>query len=303
MRIASLLPSATEIICALGFENQLVGRSHECDFPPSVKHLPILTRSRVPDESSRIIDELVKRQLQKALSIYEVDQVLLKTLKPDFIVTQSLCEVCAVNFSQVQETIRRELSDSTQIIDLQPNQLDDLFEDIRRTGDRLGAPQQAVVVINALRKRMDQIGAAAQAESARPRVACIEWLDPLMDAGNWIPELVDWAGGVDVFGNSGSRSHYLTWEDLLREDPDIIILMPCGFSMSRTKEELPVLTRHPQWGTLAAVQNQRVFLTDGNQYFNRPGPRIVESLRILAEIFHPEKLAPEMQGHGWQIIA
>jgi iron complex transport system substrate-binding protein len=302
-RIVSLIASATEIVCALGFRQSLVGRSHECDFPPSVAELPVCTEPKLrTDVSSAEIDRQVKRILSDALSVYRVDAEKLRELRPDVVVTQSQCEVCAVSLKDVEQALCNWLDSRPQIVSLEPNALADVWQDIRRVADALGASARGGELIARLTQRMSAIAAKARARPQKPTVACIEWIDPLMAAGNWMPELVEMAGGVNLFGAAGKHSPWMTWEQLLQKDPDVIVVLPCGFDIERSRKEMPALTQKPDWADLRAVRNRRVYLTDGNQYFNRPGPRLAESLEILAELFHPNEFHFSHDGTGWQRI-
>lgn len=300
MRIASLLPSSTEIVCALGFETALVARSHECDFPAGVRHLPAVTAPKFdPDGRSYEIDQRVKAILQEATSVYRIDADRLKTLAPEVIVTQAQCEVCAVSLAEVERVACDFLDLPAQIISLEPNALADVFADFQRVADALGVPERGQALVAALQGRMRAI-AAQTAALPRPTVATIEWIDPLMAAGNWMPELVGMAGGHNLFGAAGAHSPWLTWDALTAADPEVIVILPCGYDMATTERELPALTGHPAWRSLRAVQDERVYITDGNQYFNRPGPRLAESLEILAEILHPGRFHFGHEGAGWR---
>jgi iron complex transport system substrate-binding protein len=303
-RIVTLLPSATEIVCALGFEAQLVGRSHECDYPPAVARVPVLTSPRFdPEGSSAEVDQRVKKILSDALSVYRVDAELLRSLKPDVIVTQSQCEVCAVSIRDVEQAAA-ELIDSSppMIISLAPYSLGDVMADIERVGAELGEPERAARLVAALRHRMSTIEQKAAKARRRPTVGCIEWMEPLMAAGNWMPELVMMAGGENLFGDAAQHSPAMKFDRLVAGNPDVILLMPCGFSMDRTVAELDALARQPGWSQLKAVREHQIYSADGNQYFNRPGPRIVESLEILAEILHPEIFRFGHEGTGWRRV-
>lgn len=300
-RIVTLIASATEIVCALGFRDQLVGRSHECDFPASVVGLPVCTEPRLrTGASSREIDAQVKRILSDALSVYRVHTDTLRALQPTVLVTQSQCEVCAVSLRDVESALCNWLESRPQIVSLEPNCLADVWADIRRTAAALDAPQRGEQLIARLQQRMRAIEQRAGTIARKPTVACIEWIDPLMAAGNWMPELVAMAGGINLFGLAGQHSPWMSWEDLRAKDPDVIILLPCGFDIPRTRQEMPALTGRPDWSQLRAGRDRRVFLADGNQYFNRPGPRLVESLEILAELLHPSAFHFGHQGSGWQ---
>jgi iron complex transport system substrate-binding protein len=303
-RAISLIASATEIVCALGFESQMVGRSHECDFPPSVKRLPICTSPKFEVEGlSYEIDERVKAILQEALSVYRVDADLLESLRPTHIVTQSQCEVCAVSLKDVEQAVCQFTSSRPVIVSLEPKALADVWSDIRRVALALNAAERGEELVARLRRRMDETAEKARKASSRPTVACIEWIDPLMAAGNWSPELVEMAGGVNLFGEAGKHSPWMSWEALVAADPDVIFISPCGFDIARTMEETHLLTGKPEWRELKAVREDRVFVADGNQYFNRPGPRLVESLEILAELLHPELFNFGYEGKGWVRLA
>lgn len=303
LRIVSLIASSTEIVCALGGEDWLVGRSHECDFPASVKRLPVCTATKfVTDGTSYEIDQRVKAILQEGLSVYRVDAEKLRQLRPDVIITQTQCEVCAVSLRDVEAAVCELIDSKPQIVSLQPNALADVWTDIMRVAEALGIHERGRMLVKQLQQRMDAIAEAAQALPNKPSVACIEWIEPLMAAGNWMPELVQMAGGINLFGEAGKHSPWMTWEQLCEKDPDIILVLPCGFDIPRTRQEMPVLRQKSEWPQLQAVRNHRVFLADGNQYFNRPGPRLVESLEILAEIFHPKVFSFSHAGAGWQLF-
>ena len=300
-RIVSLIASATEIVCALGLEDQLVGRSHECDFPTSVHRLPVCTEPKFDvTGSSADIDRRVKAVLQDALSVYRVHTDALRELQPDVIVTQSQCEVCAVSQRDVEEAVGRWLDGRPRIVSLAPNALADVWDDIRRVAEALEVLERGQELIGRLRQRMAAIAEQARGLSRRPTVACVEWIEPLMAAGNWMPELVEMAGGVNLFGSAGRHSPWLTWEQLRERDPEVIVVLPCGFDLERTRREMPALSRRSGWEELKAVRAGRVFLADGNHYFNRPGPRLAESLEILAELCHPEPFQFGHEGTGWQ---
>jgi iron complex transport system substrate-binding protein len=300
MKIASLLPSSTEILCALGFEHALVARSHECDYPPTVQKLPIVTAPKFnPDGRSYEVDQRVKAILQEATSVYRVDADTLKSLNPDVIVTQQQCEVCAVSFADVKQVVCDYLGDAAEIISLEPNSLQDVFNDIQRVADTLNAASQGASLIAEMKARMKAIAERAAIEASQPTVASIEWIDPLMAGGNWMPTLVEMAGGKEIFGKAAEHSHWITWEDLKQANPDVLVILPCGYDIPKALSELSALSDRADWGELAAVRNKRVYVTDGNQYFNRPGPRLVESVEILAEILHPDIFSFKHEGRGW----
>lgn len=299
-RVVSLICSATEIVAALGCESDLVGRSHECDFPPSVARLPVCTAPKFNiHQDSAGIDRSVKQLLQDATSVYRVETDLLRELAPDVIITQSQCEVCAVSLRDVEQAVCQWTGTPARVVALEPNELADIWRDIAGVAEALGVVDKGVSLIRALQARITRIAERVRS-LPRPSIACLEWIDPLMAAGNWVPELVALAGGVNLFGEAGKHSPWMTWEQLVQRDPDVIVAMPCGLDRERTARELEVLTRRPEWAPMAAVRQQRVFVTDGNQYFNRPGPRLVESLEILAEILHPEAMHFGHEGFGWR---
>ena len=299
LRIVSLLPSATEIIHSLGLTYALVGRSHECDYPPSVKDLPVCTEAKInSDHKSGQIDRDVQTLLQQALSIYQIKIDVLEELQPTHIVTQDQCDVCAVNFAEVEKAIASLTKSNPQIISLQPNLLQEVWQDIERVAQTLGVSAQPA--LSKLQARIDAIAQKIKPLKNLPTVVALEWTDPLMGAGNWIPELIEIAGGQTVLGVRGEHSTYLSWESLIEADPDAIVIMPCGFDLERTKKESQVLTQHTHWSTLKAVNNGKVFIVDGNAYFNRPGPRLVDSAEILAEILHPQLFDFGYRGKSWQ---
>ena len=300
MRVVSLIASSTEIICALGFENLLVGRSHECDYPASVKSLPQITRPLIDVEGSSCeIDARVKNLVRNALSVYEVNLEMLKELQPDIIVTQSQCEVCAVSLKDVENAVQEWVGTRPQIVSLEPQSLADIWMDIQKVAEALGCVPQGDRLISLIKGRLSAVTRITQRMDQHPRVALIEWIDPLMAAGNWMPELVTLAGGLNLFGEAGKHSPWMRFEELTEKDPDVIVVSPCGFDIKRTMKEMPLLAANPEWNSLRAVREGRVYVADGNQYFNRPGPRVLESAEILAEIFYPEKCKFGHEGIGW----
>lgn len=301
LRIVSLLPSATEIVAALGLTDAIVGRSHECDYPPEIKDRPVCTEAQLNSEKpSAQIDADVLDLVQKALSIYKIKTDVLEQLQPTHIVTQDQCDVCAVNFADVEKAVAELTHSQPKVISLQPNVLNDVWADIERVAGTLGVESQSV--LTQLQSRVEVCRQKTQglAESDRPTVAAIEWTEPLMATGNWIPELVELAGGQSLFGVVGKHSPYLEWDALVKADPEVIIIMPCGFDLDRTRQEAMPLTHRPEWSSLHAVRSGKVFITDGNAYFNRPGPRLVDSLEILGEILHPDIFDFGYRGTGWE---
>jgi len=299
-RVVSLLASATEIVCALGFRNALVARSHECDFPEDVAHLPSVTETKIAHHRpSAAIDREVRTIVEQGLSVYRVDAERLRALKPDVIVTQTQCEVCAVSFKDLEEALADWTGTAPHVVPLAPYALTDVWRDITRVADALSAPTKGRDLVASCETRIAAIAEKARSLGTRPRVACVEWIDPLMAAGNWVPELVELAGGYNLFGAPGVHSPWLEWDALRASDPDVILVLPCGFDISRIRAEMPALTSLPGWSSLSAVRNGHLYLLDGNQYFNRSGPRLVESLEILAEILHPEAFRFDHEGGGW----
>src|SRR5260370_13394822 len=257
-RIVPLLPSATEIVCALGFEAQLVGRSHECDFPPSVMRLPALTEPKFnPEGTSAEIDQRVKKIVADALSVYRVDAPKLRELGPDVIVTQSQCEVCAVSERDVEAAVEEFLCARPRIVSLAPYALDDVFTDMQRVADSLDAAPRGVELVAGLRRRLLTIAGIPRNTAHRPKVAIIEWIDPLMAAGNWMPQLVEMAGGKNLFGKAGEHSPWMKFEDLAAKDPEVMLVAPCGFNMTRTTADLPPLIANPRLERLKAWRGRR----------------------------------------------
>ena len=299
-RIISLLPAATEMICALGLEHQLVGRSHECDYPSSIVNLPVCSSAKfISGSNSAEIDKQVKEILSDSLSIYEVDSALIKQLSPDIIITQAQCEVCAVSLNDVELALKDLLEKECQIISLEPHGLDDIYREIQLLADQLGVPEAGVELLELSEERINIIRHKLKFISERPSVACVEWLSPLMIAGNWTPEIVEIAGGTPVLTLAGKHSSYINFEDIVKANPDILVIMPCGFSIQRTLQEINLLIDLPGWSDLKAVQNQKIFVVDGNQYFNRSGPRITDSIEIMAEIINPKQFVFGYEGNGW----
>lgn len=301
LKIVSLLPSATEIVAALGLMDVIVGRSHECDYPAEIQNRPVCTEAQLNSEKpSAQIDTDVRELVQKALSIYKIKLDTLEQLQPTHIVTQDQCDVCAVNYDVVEKAVAELTQSHPQVISLQPKVLSDVWADIERVAAALGVESQPL--LTQLQSRIEACTGKTQelSENERPTVAALEWTDPLMASGNWIPELVELAGGKSVFGVVGQHSPYLEWDALRKADPEVLIIMPCGFDLERTRQETIPLEQHPEWSSLRAVRTGKVFITDGNAYFNRPGPRLVDSLEILAEILHPELFDFGYRGTAWK---
>jgi iron complex transport system substrate-binding protein len=298
-RIISLLPSATEIVAALGFADNLVGRSHECDFPPGVEKLPICSSTKIPVHgTSYEIDERVKEIVAEGLSVYRVDVDRLREPRPDFILTQTQCAVCAVTPRDLEQALGTWVGAQPALVSLEPNNLDDVWNDIRRVAEALGVLPRAEGLIGSLSKRLAAIRAEAR-DLSRSTVAAIEWLGPLMAGGNWMPELIEIAGGASLFAQPGQHSPWLDWASLIEADPEVILLLPCGFKIAQTIRDLSLLTENSAWAHLRAVKEGRVYLIDGHHFFNRPGPRLVESAEIVAEILHPDRFSFGHRGTGW----
>jgi iron complex transport system substrate-binding protein len=298
LRILPLISSATEIVHALGLGRFQVGRSHECDYPAEVLDLPICTRPAIAvNGSSAEIDQLVKQRLYSALSIYEVDAPLIRELRPTHIITQTQCKVCAVSLDDVQSALRDEWAVAAQIVSCEPYALADVWNDIQRIAGACCEAERGDRLVADLRNRM---AAVRPPLAGRPTVVAIEWLEPLMTAGNWVPELIERAGGVNLFGTAGQHSPWMTWEQFVRADSDVIVALPCGFDLTRTREEMHWLTERAEWPQLKAVRHGRVYICDGNQFMNRPGPRLVESLEIFAQMLHSERFPPSLENIGWQ---
>lgn len=301
MRVVSLLSSLTETVCALGCESCLVGRSHECDYPPSVLSLPQCTEPKFPTEgTSYQIDQRVKAILQEGLAVYRVHAETLDELAPDLVLTQTQCEVCAVSLSDVEDAVCRMVSSRPRILSVEPNSLADVWEGMRSVAVALECPEKGEALVESLRSRMDAISERASTAQHRPRVAHIEWIDPLMTAGNWVPELARMANGENLFGEAGAHSPWLEWDALVAADPEVLVVFPCGWDMARARDEMTHLLSKPGWEDLTAVRDGRVFLTDGNRFFNRPGLRLAESLEILAELYHPNLFDFGHEGADWQ---
>jgi iron complex transport system substrate-binding protein len=299
--IVSLIPSGTEMVCALGCQEQLKGRSHECDFPPGISDLPICTAPNISVEgTSQDIHDRVSGILKDALSVYRVEVEILRTLRPNIIVTQTQCDVCAVSFTDVERALKESLEYQPTLIPLHATNLQGVWDDLLRVAQGVGKEQEGRKLLANYQTRISAIADRCRNKSPHPSVACIEWMEPLMAAGNWVPELVQFAGGQSVFGEPGAHAPWITWEAVADANPDMLVLMPCGFSMHRIEEEMDTLIQNPVWPTLKAVQKGHVYLTDGNQFFNRPGPRLVESLEIFAEIFHPTSSQFGHTGTGWR---
>ncbi|MDR7421545.1 MAG: cobalamin-binding protein [Armatimonadota bacterium] len=295
MRIVSLLPSATEIVCALGLGDALVGISHDCDYPAEVLDRRVLSTALVdPSQPSAAIDAAVRDRVHRGTSVYHLDAAGLEALRPDLILTQELCEVCAPSFTEVRRAARV-LEGRTRLVSLEPLGLDDILDTIALVGDLTGAARTARALVSDLRARIEAVRRLPPPEP-RPRVLCVEWLDPLFVAGHWVPEMVAIAGGEDGLGRPRASSVTVPWEAVVAYAPELIVLMPCGFDLERTRAEAPLLARRPGWDALPAVRAGRVYATDGSAYFNRPGPRVVGGLEILAALVREGGGPPRAEG-------
>ena len=301
LRIISLLPSATEMVCAVGGSEDLVGISHECDFPEAIRDRPVLTRSRIdPHGSSLTIDLAVRAVIRDALSIYAVDEQRLAALAPDVIITQDLCEVCAVSLDDVRAAVARIAHrEQVRIVSLRPTRLDDVLGDVERVAVGIGRESEGIAVRAALTARIRAIADRAARADARPRVVSLEWIDPLMLGGTWMPELIELAGGDAVGANAGQPAPTVDPRALAELSPDVIVVKPCGFSLDRALAEREILERSIRD---AVGQGTRVYVTDGNAFFNRPGPRLVESLEIMAACVHPELFEDFARKHGSVVV-
>jgi iron complex transport system substrate-binding protein len=300
-RIVSLLPSLTEIACALGLRERLVGRSHECDFPPDVRALPACTEPKFAVEGlSGEIDARVRELVQRGLSVYRVDPERLRALRPDLVLTQDHCEVCAVSVKDVECAVRDWVGGAPHVLSVAPSTLREVWASLAAVAQAAGVPDRGRALCAELTERVSQIGERAGAAGMRPTLACVEWLDPLMAAGNWMPELVAIAGGRSVLGDTGAHSPTIAFKALAAADPDVVLVLPCGFDLPRTRAELATLKGRARFAGLRAARTGRLYLADGNQYFNRPGPRLVESLEILAEILHPDRFSFGHAGKGYE---
>jgi iron complex transport system substrate-binding protein len=288
-QIVSFLPSATEMACALGLSEQLVGITHECDYPPEVKGKAIVVRKTLPIEtmSQREIDVAVSERMREGRSLYEVDEKLLQQLAPDLILTQDLCQVCAPSGNEVSEALKL-LPKEPQILWLTPNSLEEIFANLRELGEATGHSKNAEELIAEGRTRLEKIEAVTQNLSVRPRVFCMEWLDPVYCSGHWVPEMVKIAGGLDALSQEGADSVRISWDEVVEWKPEVLIITPCGFDLEQTIEQSRQLFTYPRWSTLPAVQDGRVYAVDANSYFARPGPRVVDGTELLAHLIHPE---------------
>lgn len=288
-RIVSFLPSATEMVCVLGLEDKLVGLTHECDYPGSIKGKPVVVRSAIPVEqlNESEVDTAVSERLSAGLSVYRVDEVLLKRLAPDLILTQDLCQVCAPSGNEVTQALNA-LPKKPEILWLTPRTLAEIADNLREVARATGTMERAEAWITTNFERLKQIETRALQAAVRPRVFCMEWLDPLYCSGHWVPEMVRIAGGIDQLSKQGSDSIRVSWEEVFSWAPEILILMPCGNHLDQVMDLAPKLCSFPRWNEVPAVRNGKVYAVDASSYFARPGPRVIQGTELLAHLIHPE---------------
>lgn len=300
MKICSLLPSATEIVFLLGLEDQLVGVTHECDFPPRARSLPAVTRSNLDHSghSSSQIHRHVSKAVHEGSSIYSLDRALLEQLRPDLILTQELCRVCAVSYGQIRKAVRQ-LDGNRNILSLEPTSVAEILQCIERVGEVTGTAERARREVAALQDRIERVTDTVRRSARIPRVLTLEWLDPPFVGGHWVPEMVRLAGGLDLLGKEREPSRQVGWKEIQEAPASTLILMPCGYDLPRTLEALREIEAGS--GTKASLPSPEggVFAVNGSAFFNRPGPRIVDGIEILAEILHPESVPPSREGRDW----
>ncbi|MGH7254491.1 MAG: cobalamin-binding protein [Nitrospirales bacterium] len=304
MRIVSLLPSATEVVAALGLAKDLVGISHECDYPPEVKDRPVLVKPTVEAErvTSADIDRQVRARLAAKEPLYRLDEALFRDLRPDLVISQDLCHVCAVTPDQLQRLVSS-LQPVPRMLTLNPTTLAQVLGDIERIGTAVGRQNAAKILVGELRTKLDRIGSKVAGVAQRPKVLCLEWLSPFFLGGHWVPEMVDLAGGLDPLGTAKAPSRQVTWEEIVAAAPDVLVFMPCGFTIDRTLHELGRLDHHPDWSCLPAVRTGRVFAVEAVDYFSRPGPRLIDGVTILAALCHPSRFRKTVPPGARQVPA
>lgn len=298
-RVVSLLPAATEVVFALGCGDRLVGVSHECDFPAEARKLRVVTRARFDSSGSSLdIDRSVRRAFAAGQALYELDLEALRDVGPDLVLAQDQCAVCALPAVDVEATACS-LGLSIKVVRLHAHDFPSVFADIERVAVALGCPRAGRTLVEKLEQEVETIRRISARARYRPRVLCLEWLDPPMVAGNWVPTMVEIAGGIPLLARAGVRSSVVSWQDVVDAAPEVVVLMPCGFPLQRTLAELDGLRSRPEWKSLIAVEHGRVYIVDGNAYFNRPGPRIVRSLQVLAGLVQPSLCARWLPEDGW----
>lgn len=299
-RIVSFLPSATEIACALGLADSIVGITHECDYPPEIKSKPVVVRNALPIETMTQgeIDRAVAERMRSGQSLYQIDETLLRSLAPDLILTQDLCQVCAPSGNEVSQVLKA-LPHTPQILWLTPQSLSEIFDNVRELGAATGRTAEAERLITSCDERLARLRQRLTNVTERPRVFCMEWLDPVYASGHWVPELVKLAGGIDELGRERGESVRVSWDDVVAWNPEVLVIMPCGFNLQQTMKQIwDVFGRYAagsphRFFELSAVKNNRVYAVDANSYFARPGPRVVEGAELLARLIHPELFAGE----------
>jgi iron complex transport system substrate-binding protein len=289
LRIVSFLPAATEMVCALGLGDRLVGISHECDYPPEMRAKPVVVRPALELETMSLheIDVAVSARLRTGASLYQIDEQRLRELAPTLILTQNLCQVCAPSGHEVSQVLKA-MSPPPEILWLTPRSLEGVNDNLRELGRATGRAEAAEALIASGRERLKKVSAVTCRAPARPRVFCLEWVDPLYCSGHWISEMVEFAGGEDALSRRGTDSVRIAWADVVRWAPEVLVVMPCGFSLRKAVEQMKQLGLHPGWSDLPAVRNGRVFAVNANAYFARPGPRLVDGTGLLAHLFHPD---------------
>jgi len=303
MRIVSLLAGATELVCALGAERELVGRSHECDWPAQVRQLPALTQPTFDTTAgSAQIDADVRRLMCERQPLYRVDVERLLQLRPDVVITQIHCDVCAPSPADVARDAPSGSAPVPQMVSMEASTIEGIFDDFHRVAEAIDRARECEKLVRGIQESIHQTSRRIS-KLNRPTIACIEWIDPIFVMANWAPQLAEIAGGVPVLGQSGVHSVAMGWDKVREADPDVILVAPCGFDMSRAKREMHLLAARPGWEALSAVRGGRVFIADGNRYFNRAGPSLFESVQILAQTLHPHEFPPTLQGTCWEKYA
>jgi iron complex transport system substrate-binding protein len=302
-QIVSFLPSATEMTCALGLSDQLVGVTHECDYPPEVRGKPVVVRNALPIETmtQREVDTAVAERMREGNSLYEVDERLLQELAPDLILTQDLCQVCAPSGTEVSQALSL-LPKKPQILWLTPNSLEQIAVNVRELGEATGRTTEAEQLISSGQARLEKIATVTRSLNHRPRVFCLEWLDPVYCSGHWVPEMVRIAGGIDALSSEGKDSVRIPWADVVKWAPEVLIVTPCGFNLEKVIEQSHRLSNYPGWFDLPAVRQDRVYAVDANSYFARPGPRVVDGTELLAHLIHPELFAWNGPASAYQLL-
>jgi iron complex transport system substrate-binding protein len=302
-QIVSFLPSATEIACALGLTNQLVGITHECDYPAEIEGKPVVVRNALPIETmnQREIDVAVTERMRAGQSLYQVDEKLLQELAPDLILTQDLCQVCAPSGTEVVQALNL-LPKKPRILWLTPNSLEQIFDNVRELGEATGRAKEADELIANGRARLKKIAAVTSRLAYRPRVFCMEWLDPVYGSGHWVPEMVTLAGGQDALSREGRDSVRVSWDDVVRWAPEVLIITPCGFNLQKSIEQAGLLVHYPGWSDLPAFRKGRVYAVDANSFFARPGPRVVDGTELLSHLIHPDLFEWKGPTNAYQLL-